>query len=242
MQNGGSGSLALNVTGGGTLTLAGTYSLTTLATIDTGTTVEAGPAAAFLGSTGSVNFNAGTLHVTDPGGDHTVMAGSFAPKFTTNGAPTSSAASTGTINIDAGVTLIVPGTGFRTNGGGNPHGGVFHKTGLGTLQVNGGSGQQDDPFHLDAGTVDLHAANGLGGADNVPALMAPGTTLIFSQDSDTNFQTPISLSGSGTFNVLSNTNTQGSSGVNHTANQVTAGAQPLATNGAFTLHVAPDQT
>jgi autotransporter-associated beta strand protein len=222
----GSGALSLIKNGPGTLNLAGTNSYTGLSTINAGV-IEAAKSAAFVGLAGQVRFGGGTLHVT---GNST--APNLASKFTTSYTGATSA-STATFDIDANVTLKMGGANacLQTNGGGS-HGGTFTKTGAGTLDIFSNNGQLDDPFKLNAGTVIVESATGLGGADNSAnhVDMKNGTTLVLRQNANTNFLTPIDPIDTG-------------STVNVVLDRSSAGAAPtyslnaIASSGSFTLNL-----
>jgi autotransporter-associated beta strand protein len=250
---GGSAALSLNLTGGGKLALTGTNSYTGITRIF-GSTIEAGPATSFVGLSGQVRFAnitidsvtyGGTIHVTDPGGNHLVVAAGTNNKFTTVG----QSGATGTFDIDSGVTLQVgalDGSGQPTSttpalqtAGTGPDGGSagssFIKTGLGTLRVVSQNNQQDTNFQLQEGTVDLWYARGLGGADStsVQLNMSNGTTLMLTQDTDTNFLTYLrSNDATGSINIVINRLTTGA-GVTHTFGALQS------TAGDFTMHVSP---
>jgi autotransporter-associated beta strand protein len=222
----GAGVLSLTKTGSGKLILSGSNSYSGMTTISGGV-IESGNSASLVALAGAIMFNGGTLHVTG-----NTAASNVANKFNTN---TGFAGASGAFDIDAGVTLTVGTPGgsapLRTNGGGF-HGGDFTKTGAGTLQILANCGQQDNVFHLVAGTIDLESATGLGGGDAGVQLNAnSGTTLILKQDASTNFLTPISLQGAGsTMNIVIDRQTIGT-GVMHSLNSFTAA-------GAFTLNVS----
>jgi autotransporter-associated beta strand protein len=224
----GSGTLSLAKVGSGKLTLSGSNSYTGASMISGGV-IEAASAASFAGLPGQVLFNGGTFHVT---GD-TAAAGT-SKKFTTSFTGATSA-STGTFDIDAGVTLTI-GTGgqasLQTNGSG-AHGGTFTKTGGGTLRILSNNGQLDDPFKLNAGTVSVEAATGLGGADNSSnhVDMKTGTTLILRQDASTNFLTPIIIVDAGaTVSVVLDRQNPGAGPI-HSLNALTS-------VGAFTINLS----
>jgi autotransporter-associated beta strand protein len=225
---GASGSSALSLTkvGFGKLVLSGANSYSGLTTISGGV-LESGNSASLVALPGTIMFNGGTIHITANS-----AANNVANKFNTN---TNFAGVGGTIDIDAGVTLTLGTVGgsanLRTNGGGF-HGGTFTKTGLGTLRILSNNGQLDDPFKLNAGTVQLESATGLGGADNSSNHldMKTGTTLILRQDISTNFLTPITVEPNATINVVIDRLTLGVE-VNHSLNAFTS-------SGAFTLNLS----
>jgi autotransporter-associated beta strand protein len=224
----GTGVLSLTKAGAGTLTLSGTNSYTGSTTISGGE-IASGNSASLVGLTGQIIFNEGTLLVT---GNSTAAA--TKNKFTTSftGATPSG---TATLDIVPGVTLTVGVAGgsasLQTNDGGNTHGGDFTVDGGGTLKILSNNAQQDNAFHLGAGTIDLESATGLGGGDGGVVLDASsGTTLILKQDAATNFLTPIDMvDAGGTMNVVIDRQTAGV-GVTHSLNGMTSA-------GAFTLNV-----
>jgi autotransporter-associated beta strand protein len=227
----GTGTLSLTKVGAGTLILSGTNSYTGVSKISGGV-IESGIAASFAGLSGQVYFNGGTFHVTAD----TIAAGT-SKKFTTSFVGSGSA-STGTFDIDAGVTLTI-GTGgqacLQTNGGGTGagHGGPFTKTGGGTLRILSNNGQLDDPFKLNAGTVIVESATALGGADNSSNHldMKSGTTVVLRQDANTNFLTPISIvDTSATVTAIVDRQSPGN-GTTHSMNA-------LSSVGAFTFNLS----
>src|SRR5689334_6813162 len=122
---------------------------------------------------------------------------------------------------------------MQTNRSGGPHGGTFTKLGAGTLRILSNNGQLDDPFKLNAGTVIVESATGLGGADNSSnhVDMKTGTTLILRQDATTNFLTPISIvDANATINVIVDRVSAGA-GVTHSLNALTSA-------GAFTMNLS----
>src|SRR5262249_28320944 len=131
-----------------------------------------------------------------------------------------------------------PNACLQTAGAGS--GGSFIKTGAGTLRILSSNGQNDDPFLLQAGSLDLRNANALGGSDNIALNISPGATLILDLDSSTNFFSPIRPTGAGQFNVIIQRQTAGP-GVTHTLNLPNAGAQPITTPSAtgWFMHVEP---
>jgi autotransporter-associated beta strand protein len=248
--------LSLTFTGGGTLTLGGTNAYSGVTRI-LGSTITAGATSSFAGLPGTVRFGnitidgttfGGTYHVTDPGGNHLVVAGfatGSASKFTTSG----QSGATGTFNVDAGTTLqvgaldtsglptlAVPGLQTAGTGpDGSTAGGSFIKTGPGTLRIVSQNAQQDTAFQLRAGTVDLWHARGLGGNDStaVQLNMSDSTTLMLTQDTPTNFLTNFrSNDAGGSINVSINRLTPGA-GVTHSFGPLQSSA------GAFTMHVGP---
>src|SRR4029077_15305266 len=116
IQNGltGTSALGLTIDGGGTLTLSGFNTFTGQTTISGGSTIEAGPDTAFAAIVGAglVFFNNGTFHVTGNSGDVITAVDRVGntPRWTTT-TNASTAASTGTFNVDAGVTLVLPSGG-----------------------------------------------------------------------------------------------------------------------------------
>lgn len=221
----GAGVLSLAKNGSGTLTLSGTNSYSGITTISAGT-IASGNSASLAGLSGQLRFNGGTFHVT---GNST--AANVSNKFTSSftGA---SGSSTGTFNIDPGVTLTIGGSNaaLQTNGGGS-HGGDLSVTGGGTLRLLGDNHQQDNPLHLLQGTIEADSAFSLGGGDAGVLLDASGgTTLILKQDVPTNFATPIDAVDPGSaVNVVIDRQTAGA-GVTHSINALTSG-------GAFTLNL-----
>lgn len=223
----GSGTLNFAKSGSGVLALNGNNSYTGTTFINGGTLESGNPNSVALLS-GPLFFNGGRFHVTASMSSANVNV-KYSTSFT--GA---TGASTGTFDVDAGVTLTIGTVGgsasLRTNGGG-AHGGFFTKTGDGTLRILSGNGQQDDVFHLDQGTVTAEAATALGGGDSgVRVDMKDGTTLVLKQDGSTSFLTPIRVADAGgEVNVIVDRQTPGA-GVTHAVNALTSA-------GAFTLDV-----
>ena len=231
----GSGVLSLTKNGSGTLTLSGSNSYTGVTLINDGV-IASGNSASLAGLSGAVEFNGGTFHVTA----NTISA-NVNVKYTTSftGA---TGASTGTFDIDPGVTLTIGTIGgsacLRTNGGG-AHGGDFTVTGGGTLKILSNNGQQDNALNLAEGTIDLEAATGLGGGDSGVVLDAhDGTTLILKQDASTNFLTPIDLvDAAATFNLMVDRVTAGA-GVTQSLNSFTSAAHLRSTSAPARISAA----
>jgi autotransporter-associated beta strand protein len=246
------GAMSLTLTGGGSLTLSGPNSYTGITRI-LGSTITAAAANSFAGLSGQVRFGSitvdgttfgGTFHVTDPGGNHVVVAAGTQNKFTTVG----QSGVTGAFNVDYGVTLQIgalDGNGLPTSTvaalqtagtgpDGNTTGGSFIKQGAGTLRIVSQNSQQDTNFQLQGGTVDLWHARGLGGADStaVQLNMSDATTLMLTQDTPTNFLTYLRPNDAGgAISIVINRLSPGA-GVTHTFGALQSSA------GGFTLHVA----
>src|SRR5205814_9006106 len=109
----GTGLFALNKNGAGTLVLSGNNTYTCNTTINGGV-LESGTSSSVALLAGTLYFNGGTFHVTAD-----AISANFAVKYSTSftGA---TASSTGTFNIDPGVTLTIGTAGglasLRTNG------------------------------------------------------------------------------------------------------------------------------
>jgi fibronectin-binding autotransporter adhesin len=243
LQNGGAGALAVTKTGTGKLTLTGTNTYTGTTTINGGT-IEAGPAAAFAGLTGQVHFLSGTFHVTGNPGD-TVVAATTSNKFTTSG----TGGSTGTFDIDPGVTLVLgvqdSTTASLQTAGSGTAGSNFTKTGAGTLRIQDRNNQLDVALILQQGTIDATYPRALGGIDAAANFvdMRNGTNLILDRDTFANPTNSPAISGcdfltglragtaGGTANVIVDRATAGD-GVTHAFGAIQSA-------GDFTLHVAP---
>ncbi len=248
------GAMSLTLTGGGTLTLGGTNGYSGVTRI-LGSTIIAGATNSFAGLPGQVRFGnitidgttfGGTYRVTDPGGNHLVVAGfssGSANKFTTTG----QSGATGTFNVDSGVTLQVgeldgngqptlTTPGLQTAGSGpdgSTAGSSFIKTGAGTLRIVSQNAQQDTSFQLKQGAVDLWHSRGLGGNDSsaVRLDMSTGTTLVLTQDTGTDFLTSLrSNDAGGDIGITINRVTAGA-GVTHSFGALVSSA------GEFTMHV-----
>jgi fibronectin-binding autotransporter adhesin len=251
MQNTGTGNFNLTTTGGGTLVLTGTNTFGGVSTIN-GSTIQAAVAGNLVGMAGQVHFINGTLHITgDPSNpSNPIIAAATSNKFTTSG----TAGSTGTFNIDAGVTFQLGGTSpsvtattayLQTAGSGSA-GSSFIKTGLGTMIIYGQNNQQDTNFQLQQGTIDLRSARGLGGEDSnaVRLDMSDGTKLILDADAGFNNVTvapPAGLTGTDFLTGLRSATAGGT--INITVDQLTAGSAnsqaigALQAAGAFTMNV-----
>lgn len=243
IQNGGAGALAVAKTGPGKLTLTGTNSYTGTTTINGGT-IEAGPASAFAGLSGQVHFLNGTFHVTGNPGD-TVVAATTSNKFTTSG----TGGSTGTFDIDPGVTLVLGAQDSTTaslqTAGSGTAGSNFTKTGAGTLRIQDRNNQLDVALILQQGTIDATYPRALGGIDAAANFvdMRNGTNLILDRDTFANPTNSPAISGcdfltglragtaGGTANVIVDRQTPGD-GVTHAFGAIQSA-------GDFTLHVAP---
>jgi fibronectin-binding autotransporter adhesin len=238
-----SGSTGLTKTSSGKLTLTAVNTYSGATTIDGCGTIEAAKANAFAGLSGQVHFLNGTFHVTDPNNaapddPHLVISADTSNKYTTSG----TAGSTGTFDIDAGVTLqvgaLVNGAPTSTTAalqtaGAGTAGNSFTKAGAGTIRIVSQNNQQDTAFNLTGGTIDLWHPRGLGGIDTaaVKLNMSNGTTLMLTQDADTDFLTNlVPFDAGGTINITVNRLTAGA-GVNHAFGPLQS------STGDFTMHV-----
>ncbi len=185
--DGDDGVVSLSKGGGGVLILSGTNSYTGANSINSGTLRIS--AETNLGAAGNgVTFNGGTLQVT---------AGftASAAKIFTVGASLS-----GTLDIASAQTLTLGSTANALRSGDSAS--QLHKTGAGTLVLPGSNSAFTGTLLLDAGTLDLRAANALGGT-----LQINGGALSLRADADTTFGGAVILAADATIDVARITGT-----------------------------------
>jgi hypothetical protein len=183
-----------------------------------------------------VHFLNGTYHVVGNSGD-TITASTTSNKFTTSG----TAGSTGTINVDSGVTFIIGAQDSTTaslqTAGSGTAGSSITKSGLGTLTIRDRNNQLDTALILAQGKIDARFPRSLGGIDALANWtdMRNNTTLTLDYDAFSNPATSPTISGA---DFLTSIRT-GDAGETITVNvdRLTAGAALTHAIGAINANI-----